>query len=125
MVYIFFASVTPVWVLLQPRDYLNAFLLYATLILAFIGILLYNPSLEASAFTAFKVPDLGTLFPILFVTVACGAISGFHSLVTSGTTAKQLDKETHAKTIGYGGMLIESFLAVGMYPLVRARQNHC
>ncbi|MBN2543139.1 carbon starvation protein A [bacterium] len=112
MVYIFFASVTPVWVLLQPRDYLNAFLLYATLILAFIGILLYNPSLEAAAFTSFKVPQLGTLFPILFVTVACGAISGFHSLVTSGTTAKQLDKETHAKTIGYGGMMIESFLAV-------------
>lgn len=111
MGYIFVASVAPVWVLLQPRDYLNSFLLYFLLIGAFIGIIVTNPVIKLEPYTGFT-QDIGYLFPILFVTVACGAISGFHSLVASGTTAKQLDKETHTKPIGYGGMLIESLLAV-------------
>ena len=111
VVYIFVASVTPVWILLQPRDYLNSFLLYALLIGGFFGILLGNPSFELQSVTSFHTSN-GYLFPVLFVTVACGAISGFHSLVASGTTSKQLDKESDAQLIGYGGMLIESFLAV-------------
>ena len=111
LVYIFIASVTPVWILLQPRDYLNSFLLYALLIGGFVGIVIGGPSFELQSFTSFHTSS-GYLFPVLFVTVACGAISGFHSLVASGTTSKQLNKETDAKMIGYGGMLIESFLAV-------------
>ena len=110
LVYIIAASVTPVWILLQPRDYLNSFLLYSLLGLAVIGIFFYNPTINAPAFV-FST-KLGWMFPILFVTIACGAISGFHSLVSSGTTAKQLDKESDAKVIGYGGMLIESTLSV-------------
>ena len=112
LVYIFVASVLPVWLLLQPRDYLNSFLLYMVLIGAFIGILFKNPTITMPAFIAFNDHELGSLFPILFVTVACGAISGFHSLVGSGTTAKQLNRETDAQPIGYGGMLIEGILAV-------------
>ncbi len=111
MGYIFIASVAPVWVLLQPRDYLNSFLLYFLLIGAFVGILATNPVIKLEAYSGFK-QDIGYLFPILFVTVACGAISGFHSLVASGTTSKQVNKETDTKIIGYGGMLIESLLAV-------------
>lgn len=111
MGYIFIASVVPVWILLQPRDYLNSFLLYFLLIGAFVGILFTNPGIKLEPYTGFS-QDIGYLFPILFVTVACGAISGFHSLVASGTTSKQLSRETHAMPIGYGGMLIESLLAV-------------
>jgi carbon starvation protein len=111
MGYIFVASVVPVWVLLQPRDYLNSFLLYFLLIGAFIGILAANPGIRLEPYTGFS-QEIGYLFPILFVTVACGAISGFHSLVSSGTTSKQLNRETDALPIGYGGMLIESVLAV-------------
>ena len=110
--YIFVASVLPVWLLLQPRDYLNSFLLYMVLFGAFIGILLKNPTITMPAFITFNDHELGLLFPILFVTVACGAISGFHSLVGSGTTAKQLNRETDAQPVGYGGMLIEGILAV-------------
>ena len=109
--YIFVASVTPVWILLQPRDYLNSFLLYGILIFSFIGIVVGNPTIELAGFTSFQT-ELGYLFPILFVTVACGAISGFHSLVSSGTTSKQLDKEEDTRAIGYGGMLIECVLAI-------------
>lgn len=111
MAYMFVASVTPVWILLQPRDYLNSFLLYAVLLGAVLGIMISQPEINISAFTGFKT-HLGYLFPVLFVVVACGAISGFHSIVASGTTAKQLNKETDAKLIGYGGMLIEGVLAV-------------
>ncbi|MDH8679379.1 carbon starvation protein A [Fusibacter bizertensis] len=108
--YIFVASVTPVWILLQPRDYLNSFLLYAMLIGGVVGIVIMRPTLQLSGVTAFNVN--GTyLFPMLFVTVACGAISGFHSLVGSGTTSKQLDNEKDIKVIGYGSMLIEGVLA--------------
>lgn len=111
MGYIFVASVAPVWVLLQPRDYLNSFLLYFLLIGAFLGIVAANPIIKLKIYRGFS-QDIGYLFPILFVTVACGAISGFHSLVASGTTAKQVNKETDTKPIGYGAMLIESLLAV-------------
>lgn len=111
MGYIFVASVVPVWVLLQPRDYLNSFLLYLLLIGAFLGIVATNPTIKLELYRGFS-QDIGYLFPILFVTVACGAISGFHSLVASGTTAKQVNKETDTKLIGYGAMLIESLLAV-------------
>lgn len=109
--YIFVASVTPVWILLQPRDYLNSFLLYAMLIGGVVGIILYNPTLQLNAVTSFNVNGKW-MFPMLFVTVACGAISGFHSLVGSGTTSKQLDSESDIKLVGYGSMLIEGVLAV-------------
>lgn len=110
--YIFIASVIPAWLLLQPRDYLNSFLLYALVIAGCFGMLFSSPSIDMPAFISFNDPDLGFIFPILFVTVACGAISGFHSVVASGTTAKQLDNEKDAKLIGYGGMLVESFVAI-------------
>lgn len=112
-VYIFIASVTPVWILLQPRDYLNSFLLYGMMLAALVGVLFNNPTITLPAFTGFGgLNGNSYLFPVLFITVACGAISGFHSLVGSGTTSKQLDKESDAKVIGYGGMLIECVLAV-------------
>lgn len=104
-VYIAIASVAPVWILLQPRDYLSSFLLYAMLAVAFIGVVGAHPNIDPElfpAFTGFAVDNgngVQYLFPILFTTVACGAISGFHSLVSSGTTSKQLDKETDAKPI--------------------------
>lgn len=110
--YIVIASVTPVWILLQPRDYLNSFLLYFMMIAATIGILGTNPTVQLAPLTGWKLANGQTLFPYLFITVACGAISGFHSLIGSGTTSKQLDSEKDAKMIGYGGMLIECFLAV-------------
>ena len=115
--YIAIASVTPVWILLQPRDYLSSFLLYAMLGVAVFGVVVAHPTFDSSfpAFGGFAVDNgNGTqyLFPVLFTTVACGAISGFHSLVSSGTTSKQLDKEKDAKPIAYGGMLLECVLAV-------------
>jgi len=115
--YIAVASVTPVWILLQPRDYLSSFLLYAMLILAFVGVVIAHPNMTDAATGAglavMKSADCTTpVFPVLFTTIACGAISGFHSLVSSGTTSKQLDKETDAKPIAYGGMLLECVLAV-------------
>lgn len=110
-IYIFIASTAPVWILLQPRDYLNSFLLYAMMAGAILGLVIYQPEIKLEAVTSFKVNGQ-YLFPMLFVTVACGAISGFHSLVGSGTTSKQLDNEADAKKIGYGGMLIEGALAV-------------
>jgi carbon starvation protein len=112
LAYIYVASVAPVWLLLQPRDYLNSFLLYMLLIGGFIGMLFYNPSISFPAFTSIKTESLGYLFPMLFVTVACGAISGFHSLVASGTTSKQLNTESDAQPVAFGGMLIETFLGV-------------
>ncbi len=112
LLYITVASVVPVWILLQPRDYLNSFFLYAILGAGLIGVFFSDISVQAPAITNFTVSKLGFLFPALFVTVACGAISGFHSIVSSGTTAKQLDNEKDAKFIGYGGMLLEGLLAV-------------
>lgn len=112
-VYIIIASVTPVWILLQPRDYLNSFLLYFMILAAFIGIVFTNPTINLPSFTGMKNSFNGQfVFPYLFITVACGAISGFHSLIGSGTTSKQLNNEKDAKLIGYGSMLIECVLAV-------------
>ena len=112
-VYIVVASVVPVWILLQPRDYLSSFLLYFMMILAVIGIFGSHPSIAAMpAFTGFYNKTQGYLFPALFVTIACGAISGFHSLVSSGTTSKQLDNEKHALPVAYGSMLIECVLGL-------------
>ena len=111
IVYICIASVAPVWILLQPRDYLNSFLLYVMIGAAVLGIIVANPTIQTPAFIGFNVNGQ-SLFPVLFITVACGAISGFHSLVGSGTTSKQLDNEKDTLLIGYGGMLIECVLAV-------------
>jgi carbon starvation protein len=110
--YIFIASTVPVWILLQPRDYLNSFFLYALMIGGLVGVFFAAPSINIPAFSTFSLDKVGYLFPALFVTVACGAISGFHSIVGSGTTAKQLNKETDGRIVGYGGMLIEGMLAV-------------
>lgn len=110
--YAFLASVTPVSLLLQPRDYLNSYLLYGMMIAAVAGVVVANPQIEMSTQVQASSESLGYVFPVLFVTIACGAISGFHSLVASGTTSKQLDKESDAKIVGFGGMLIESFLAI-------------
>nr|WP_325211991.1 carbon starvation protein A [uncultured Oscillibacter sp.] len=111
-IYIAIASVTPVWILLQPRDYLSSFLLYAMLALAVVAVVLARPDMGSMAVVAPKNPAGSPIFPVLFTTIACGAISGFHSLVSSGTTSKQLDKETDAKPIAYGGMLLECVLAI-------------
>lgn len=111
IIYIFAASTLPVWLLLQPRDYLCSFLLYAMLIGAVLGVLIVRPAMAIPASAGFKVGNQ-YLFPMLFVTVACGAISGFHSLVSSGTTSKQLDNEKDTKIIGYGAMLIEGLVAI-------------
>jgi carbon starvation protein len=117
LAYCFFASTLPVWLLLQPRDYLNSYLLYVMLILGVLGILFTVPTIQIDAFTGFAVANpksgvLQHLFPLLFVTVACGACSGFHALVSSGTTSKQIDKESHIRPIGYGGMLVEGIVAL-------------
>lgn len=113
--YIAVASVTPVWILLQPRDYLSSFLLYAMLLVAFVSVVLAHPSMDSMNTASFVVEGASGktyLFPVLFTTIACGAISGFHSLVSSGTTSKQLDRELDAKPIAYGGMLLECVLAM-------------
>ena len=120
-VYILIASVTPVWILLQPRDYLSSFLLYFMIgagIIAVLGAVVTGngsfqiPAMGDAALKGTGVFTTGTAFPALFVTIACGAISGFHSLVSSGTTAKQLDNEKDAKPVAYGSMLIECVVAV-------------
>lgn len=109
--YIAIASVAPVWILLQPRDYLSSFLLYAMLAIAVVAVVVSQPTL--SALPLIESATCKTyIFPVLFTTIACGAISGFHSLVSSGTTSKQLDKESDAKPIAYGGMLLECVLAI-------------
>ena len=105
------ASVIPVWVLLQPRDYLNSYLLYAMMILGFAGIFAAHPQIVMPAIAA-DVKTIPSLFPLLFVTIACGACSGFHALVASGTSAKQIDRESHLLPVAYGGMLIEGLLAM-------------
>lgn len=112
LLYAFVASVTPVSMLLQPRDYLNSFLLYGLILSAVIGIFVADPIIVMDTQVNLAPENLGFIFPVLFVTIACGAISGFHSLVASGTTSKQLDKEEDSKIVGFGGMLIETFLAI-------------
>ncbi|MCS4533406.1 carbon starvation CstA family protein [Neisseria montereyensis] len=116
MIYGFVASVLPVWLLLTPRDYLSTFLKIGTIMALAIGILIVSPSLQMPAVTKFidgTGPVFsGALFPFLFITIACGAVSGFHALISSGTTPKMLENETHVRVIGYGGMLMESFVAI-------------
>lgn len=114
--YGFIASVLPVWLLLAPRDYLSTFLKIGTIVGLAIGIAIVAPTLQMPAFTKFIDGTgpvwSGSLFPFLFITIACGAVSGFHALISSGTTPKLLDNEKHARMIGYGGMLMESFVAM-------------
>lgn len=114
-IYIAVASLVPVWILLQPRDYLSSFLLYGMMLLALVGIFVAaatgRSNFNIPAFTGWNT-SIGTLFPALFITVACGACSGFHSLIATGTSSKQLDNEKHAKPIAYGSMLIESALGI-------------
>lgn len=116
LIYAAVAAILPVWLLLQPRDYLNSFLLYAMMLLGFVGILVSMPALKLSAFCGWHPMNAqgrpGALFPLLFVTVACGACSGFHALVSSGTTAKQLANEKDIRPVGYGAMLVEGILAI-------------
>lgn len=111
LVYCFAASITPVWILLQPRDYLSSYLLIACVAGGFIGILMGGYPLDTHPFLGFE-SNLGYLFPALFITVACGACSGFHSIVASGTTAKQLNNERAARPVAYGAMLTEGLLAL-------------
>ncbi|HET6350103.1 MAG TPA: carbon starvation CstA family protein [Candidatus Krumholzibacteria bacterium] len=107
------ASVAPVWSLLQPRGYLGGFVLYAALIVGVIGVLFGHYQVQQPAFKGFNVGGMtGAMFPFLFVTIACGACSGFHGLVCSGTTCKQVDRESHMQPIGYGAMLGEGFVAL-------------
>jgi len=110
-VYVLIACVTPVWALLQPRDYLNSYLLIFMIVAAVIGVFVANPSCNLNAFNGFTV-DGQYMFPILFVTIACGAVSGFHSLVSSGTASKQIKNEKNMLQVSYGAMLMESMLAV-------------
>lgn len=117
IVYAFVAATLPVWVLLQPRDYLSMYLLLAGLVLGFVGLFITNPTINAPAFISFN-SDNGPLWPILFITVACGAISGFHSIVGSGTSAKQLSIESDGKKIAFGGMLTEGALALLVVMLI-------
>ncbi|HJT94034.1 MAG TPA: carbon starvation CstA family protein [Mycobacterium sp.] len=117
IIYGFSASVLPVWLLLAPRDYLSTFMKVGTIALLAIGILLARPIMEAPAVSSFAASGTGpvfagSLFPFLFITIACGALSGFHSLISSGTTPKLLEKESQMRLIGYGGMLTESFVAI-------------
>ena len=109
--YCFIASILPMWLLIQPRDYLSVFLLLGMILAGVVGIIVGNPTLNMPAFVGFNVGNK-PLFPILFITIACGAVSGFHSLVSSGTSSKTVSNEKDMLTIGYGSMLIESTLGV-------------
>lgn len=112
LIYCVIGSLLPVWALLQPRGYLGGFVLYSAIAVGVVGIFFGGYSIQQPAFKSFDVGGMtGMLFPFLFVTIACGACSGFHGLVCSGTTSKQLDKESHARPVGYGGMLAEGFVA--------------
>ena len=111
-VYIFFAAVLPMWLLKQPRDYMTTFMFIGMIAGAVIGLLVAHPTMNLPVFTGFTNVKLGTLFPILFVTVACGAVSGFHSLVSSGTSSKTIENEKDMTKVGYGAMVLESLLAV-------------
>ena len=106
------ASVTPMWLLMQPRGYLGGFVLYGALVVGVVGILFGGYSIEQPAWSGARAFGVGGMFPFLFVTIACGACSGFHGLVCSGTTSKQIDRESHCHTIGYGAMLLEAFVAL-------------
>lgn len=117
VIYGFVASVLPVWMLLAPRDYLSTFMKIGTIVLLAVGLLLARPTLQNEAITEFASTGdgpvfAGSLFPFVFITIACGALSGFHALIASGTTPKLIEKESQVRMIGYGGMLMESFVAI-------------
>ena len=123
IVYAFIASVLPIWVLLTPRDYLSTFMKIGVIVLLAIGMIIAAPTLQAPALSEFALPGTGPvfagkLFPFVFITIACGALSGFHALISSGTTPKMVQKESQVRMIGYGGMLMESF--VGISALIAA-----
>ena len=111
-IYIFFTAVLPMWLLKQPRDHMTTFMFAAMIIGAVVGLLVAHPTMNLPVYTGFNNASLGTMFPILFVTVACGAVSGFHSLVSSGTSSKTVENEKDMLKVGYGAMVLESFLAV-------------
>ena len=111
-VYIFFAAVLPMWLLKQPRDYMTTFMFGAMIAGAVVGLVVAHPTMNLPVFTGFNNEKLGTMFPILFVTVACGAVSGFHGLVSSGTSSKTVENEKDMLKVGYGAMVLESLLAV-------------
>jgi carbon starvation protein len=117
MVYGFLASILPVWLLLAPRDYLSTFMKLGTVIIIGLGVFIANPEVKMPALTQYAYTGIGpvwqgSLFPFLMITIACGAVSGFHALISSGTSPKLLDKESHVRLVGYGGMLGESFVAI-------------
>ena len=111
-VYIFFAAVLPMWLMKQPRDYMTTFMFIAMIVGAALGLVVAHPSMNLPVYTGFNNAKLGTMFPILFVTVACGSVSGFHSLVSSGTSSKTVANEKDMLKVGYGAMILESLLAV-------------
>src|SRR6185436_13848423 len=116
MLYGFSASALPVWMLLAPRDYLSTFVKLGVVVMLGVGILFVRPELQLPAFTRFTDGSgpvvAGKIFPFCFITIACGAVSGFHSLISSGTTPKLVAKEGHILPVGYGSMLLESFVAI-------------
>ena len=122
-VYIFFASVTPMWLLKTPRDYLTTFLFIGMIVAAVIGVFVSNPTITTPAFVGFKSTSGSYIFPTLFVTIACGAVSGFHSLVSSETSSKLVENEKDMLQVGYGSMLLESLLAILVIVIVGALPN--
>ena len=112
MAYLFLASVLPMWLLMQPRDYMTTFMLLGMIIGAVVGVLVAHPTMQLNAFNGFVAADGSALFPTLFVTIACGAVSGFHSLVSSGTSSKTISNEKDMKMVGYGAMVLESLLGI-------------
>ena len=122
-VYIFFASVTPMWLLKTPRDYLTTFLFIGMIVAAVIGVFVSNPTITTPAFVGFKSASGSYIFPTLFVTIACGAVSGFHSLVSSETSSKLVENEKDMLQVGYGSMLLESLLAILVIIIVGALPN--
>ena len=122
-VYIFFASVTPMWLLKTPRDYLTTFLFIGMIVAAVIGVFVSNPTITTPAFVGFKSASGSYIFPTVFVTIACGAVSGFHSLVSSETSSKLVENEKDMLQVGYGSMLLESLLAILVIVIVGALPN--
>ena len=122
-VYIFFASVTPMWLLKTPRDYLTTFLFIGMIVAAVIGVFVSNPTITTPAFVGFKSASGSYIFPTLFVTIACGAVSGFHSLVSPETSSKLVENEKDMLQVGYGSMLLESLLAILVIVIVGALPN--
>lgn len=110
--YIFVAAIMPIWLMKQPRDYMTTIMFVCMILGAAVGLIIGHPTMNLPVFTGFKNEQLGTMFPILFVTVACGAVSGFHSLVSSGTSSKTIENEKDMLKVGYGAMILESVLAV-------------